>query len=120
MSDTGDLYQLLAKAWCKETAYHQKWDERCPAFNQCCVTALVVQDYLGGKILWADMDNDDRHYWNLLPDGTCIDLTEEQFVFLGTRNPMGTTGRKANRKSLLRAKNLRYRYEVLLNRMSRR
>ena len=114
-----DLQERFAKAWCKETAYHQEWDNKCPAYNQCCPTALVAQDYLGGDILWADLGNDDKHYWNLLPDGSWWDFTEEQFFFMGIPNPAGKKGRKANRKSLLRIKNVRQRYEILLNRISK-
>jgi hypothetical protein len=51
------------------------WTPDNPAFGQCAITALVLQDYLGGE-LWKDDDND--HYWNHDKFGD-IDLTREQF-----------------------------------------
>jgi len=52
------------------------WDPKSPAFGQCAVTALVVQDFIGGKIV-KDPEHD--HYWNVLNDGTEVDLSREQF-----------------------------------------
>jgi len=52
------------------------WKPESPAFGQCAVTALVVQDFVGGKII-KDPDHD--HYWNLADDGTEVDLSREQF-----------------------------------------
>jgi hypothetical protein len=48
------------------------------------VTALVLNDLLGGELLLAEVRNPDGsrqgvHYWNRLPDGREIDLTHEQF-----------------------------------------
>ena len=48
------------------------------------MTALVVQDMLGGELLLADVLNDDGsrqgvHYWNRLAGGLELDLTREQF-----------------------------------------
>ncbi|MCX6704849.1 MAG: hypothetical protein NT162_00725 [Candidatus Woesebacteria bacterium] len=54
-----------------------KWSSCLPAFGQCAVTALVVQDLFGGKIV-KDPDND--HYWNILDDGMEADLSREQFA----------------------------------------
>jgi hypothetical protein len=53
-----------------------KWSPDNPAFGQCAVTALVIQDYLGGEILYCKHYH---HYWNKLPDGTILDLTKVQF-----------------------------------------
>jgi hypothetical protein len=60
------------------------WSPENPAKGQCGVTALVVQDHLGGDLLLAEVLHADGsrqgvHYWNRLPDGTEIDLTREQF-----------------------------------------
>src|ERR1700710_337662 len=61
------------------------WSPENPAKGQCGVTALVVQEHLGGDLLLADVAHADGtrqgvHYWNRLPDGTELDLTREQFV----------------------------------------
>jgi hypothetical protein len=45
---------------------------------------LVVQDWLGGKVVKADAFRDGgrvgAHYWNLLPSGEEVDLTRDQFL----------------------------------------
>ncbi len=56
-----------------------------PSRGQCGPTALTIHDLLGGELLLAEVRRTDGsrqgvHYWNLLPDGTEIDLTREQFV----------------------------------------
>jgi hypothetical protein len=48
------------------------------------VTALVVNDFLGGDLMFADVVYSDgsaqgHHYWNRLGDGTEVDLTLHQF-----------------------------------------
>ena len=48
------------------------------------MTALVVQDLLGGNLILAEVHvngvKDGNHYWNRLPDGTEVDLTADQFL----------------------------------------
>ena len=44
-----ELYRRLTRAWSVETS--SKWRRDNPACGQCSVTALVVQDLLGGEIL---------------------------------------------------------------------
>jgi hypothetical protein len=50
----------------------------CP-HGQCAVTALVVQDHLGGALLRAEIPGRGSHYWNLIPAVGELDLTREQF-----------------------------------------
>lgn len=59
------------------------WSEANPARGQCGVTALVVQELLGGELLMAEVHHADGrrqgvHYWNRV-DGSELDLTREQF-----------------------------------------
>lgn len=74
------LKDVLLKSWGKDTAKGD-WLPEVPSLNQCAVTALVVQDYLGGDLLRCKLDDGDSHYWNRLPDGTEIDFTEDQFEY---------------------------------------
>jgi len=46
--------------------------------GQCAVTALVVQDLLGGDLIRAVIDGE-SHYWNMIPGVGEIDLTRWQF-----------------------------------------
>ena len=73
------LESILQKCWSKETCYppiQKNWSPKNPALGQCAVTALVIQDYLGGDLLYCKHIH---HYWNRLPDGKVIDLTKQQF-----------------------------------------
>ena len=42
------------------------------------MTALIVQDFLGGKLLCGEIGGVE-HYWNSLPDRGEVDLTRHQF-----------------------------------------
>ena len=60
------------------------WSPANPSRGQCGVTALIINDLLGGELLIADVLRTDGtrqgvHYWNQLPDGTELDLTRDQF-----------------------------------------
>jgi hypothetical protein len=73
------LADQLARAWSRETSYDPKgWSVKNPALGQCAVTALIVQDELGGE-LCSGMLGGVPHYWNRLPRGEEIDLTRHQF-----------------------------------------
>jgi hypothetical protein len=73
------LAWALREAWSAETSADEHWSPEQPSLGQCAVTALVVQDHLGGKLVRAEVDGV-SHYWNRLPDGTEIDLTRDQFA----------------------------------------
>ena len=60
------------------------WSEHNPSRGQCAVTALVVQDLLGGALLLAPVHHADGtrqgvHYWNRFDGGVELDLTRDQF-----------------------------------------
>jgi hypothetical protein len=116
------LHDALEHSWEADTCAEwerEKWSSCLPAFGQCAVTALVVQDFIGGKLV-KDPDND--HYWNILEDGTEVDLTREQFaegIILQakedrTREYMLTSERSINAKTLDRYNILRERVRKLL------
>ncbi len=73
------LAEVIQKAWGKDTCYPpiaKDWIQENPAFGQCAITALIVQDYYGGKLLYCEHNH---HYWNKLPNGKKVDLSESQF-----------------------------------------
>lgn len=78
-----ELQEMLRKCWTKGTSGQpSKWTPENPAWGQCGVTALVVQDFFGGKLLRGWIESEEyigSHYWNLLPNGREIDFTWEQF-----------------------------------------
>jgi hypothetical protein len=69
------LYVAMHDCWSVETG--GKWLSANPARGQCSVTALVVQDFLGGDILKTDVDGE-WHFYNRI-DGRRWDLTMRQF-----------------------------------------
>lgn len=79
MTDLDALYTALRKSWRQDTAVRpMKWLPHIPSTGQCAVTALVVQDYMGGDLLRV-INLGDSHYFNRLPDGHEVDFTRGQF-----------------------------------------
>ncbi len=77
----GNLYAILRKAWCKETAYpscQAEWVPSDPSYGQCAITAMLVYDMFGGTIHRIRFHGGSTHYFNKI-DGHYIDLTSEQF-----------------------------------------
>lgn len=76
-----DLYRILRKAWCKETAYptcQAEWVPSDPSYGQCAITAMLVHDMFGGSIHRIRVSGGGTHYFNQI-NGQYIDLTIEQF-----------------------------------------
>jgi len=111
--------KALRKSWSKETSYcPNEWNEKNPALGQCAVSALVANDYFGGKIIWAEVLSSDgqkiSHYFNSI-DGQEVDLTRSQFP-VGTIIPAGVEKKKgfaSTRKFMLSNENAKKRYELL-------
>ena len=78
--DIERLYRAVKMAWEEDTAAGE-WREEVPSMNQCAVTSLVVQDYLGGTLQRQLLNDGDSHYWNRLPNGMDVDMTAEQFNY---------------------------------------
>jgi len=116
------LKRVLEKSWSKETsADPKKWSSKNPAWGQCVVTALVVQDFFGGKLLKGIVriedieyiDNVWSHYWNQLPNGKERDLTRDQFP----KKTIMPQGDLAYRKYVLSYPNAVKRYKILKERV---
>jgi hypothetical protein len=122
---TAELQQAIRSSWSVETIwggddpdvlqFYIEQFEECPAKNQCLVTALVVQDYLGGYLI---RDGSRAHWYNQLPDGSFLDWTREQFGDdYEPRIPI-----RDDREQLLGSikPDLRSRYELLRDRVALR
>jgi len=70
-----DMRPLLRQAWSAGTS--TLWRPENPALGQCGVTALLVQDLLGGEILKTRI-SDAWHFYNRIA-GQRQDLTDSQF-----------------------------------------
>ncbi len=75
------LENALRKSWSKKTCYEkvqENWKKEIPETGQCAVTALIINDYLGGEIVRSDTNTGVSHFWNIV-DGVDVDLTKNQF-----------------------------------------
>ncbi|WLQ65500.1 YunG family protein [Streptomyces glycanivorans] len=82
-----DIEAAVRDSWGADTTtpvHRPDWDPGNPARDQCGVTALVVNDLLGGELIRGEVRVDgecvDFHWWNRLGAGLEIDLTREQFA----------------------------------------
>lgn len=82
-----DIEALIRSSWGPDTfppdVHNPVWDPANPARGHCIVTALVVNDLLGGVLVRGEVhvggERVDFHWWNRLPGGIEVDLTREQF-----------------------------------------
>ncbi|MFE3513789.1 hypothetical protein [Streptomyces sp. NPDC059166] len=81
-----DIEAAVRSSWDADTTtpeYRDRWNPGNPARDQCGVTAMVVNDLLGGELIRGEVLVDgvrvDYHWWNRLGMGVEIDLTREQF-----------------------------------------
>jgi hypothetical protein len=86
MPDLEVLRPILRASWGADTCDPhdlRDWRPDNPARGQCGVTALIVQEMLGGELVLGEVFVRDtrtgHHYWNRLPDGRDVDLTADQF-----------------------------------------
>jgi len=118
-----ELEKILKELWIKETSYFpEEWSGENPAWGQCAVSALVVNDYFGGEIIWAYATLPDgrklSHYFNLI-DGKEVDLTRSQYPE-GTVIPAGVKKSmdfSTTRGSILSNENTQKRYKLLRNKV---
>ncbi|MFE4690843.1 hypothetical protein ACFRH6_12375 [Streptomyces sp. NPDC056749] len=82
-----DIEAAVRDSWGADTTtpvHRPDWDPGNAARDQCGVTALVVNDLLGGELIRGEVRVDgervDFHWWNRLGAGLEIDLTREQFA----------------------------------------
>lgn len=105
------LKDSFEKSWSAESSFlPEQWNTNNPARGQCAVTALVVQDYLGGEIIKCDVTvDDDSHFYNKLPDGEIVDLTRIQF----TDGAKFENKKNVGREKILSHPGTQARYEIL-------
>ncbi|MFJ8544998.1 hypothetical protein ACIRFH_23780 [Streptomyces sp. NPDC093586] len=110
-----DIEKALRSGWGADTCAPEDvggWRPDNPARGQCGVTALIVNDLLGGELVRGEVRVEgelaDYHWWNRFA-GVEVDLTREQFgpeerVGPGTivERPPGPPGRCREQYELLR------------------
>lgn len=111
--------EALQNSWSAETSYQKAdWSPDNPALGQCVVSALVVQDYYGGDLIRFIVTGDSinqRHYCNLLSDGTLIDITRSQYKVPVSMSPepVELKGFRTVREKRLAEDDTNQRYERL-------
>jgi hypothetical protein len=112
--DLQALEEALESAWSAETSWDPAhWNSANPAWGQCAVTALLIQESFGG-ILLVSMVGGIQHYWNRLPNGREIDLTRQQF---GVNVSPDCPPESASREYVLSFPDTRRRYDMIRRRV---
>ncbi|MBB2988137.1 YunG family protein [Terracoccus luteus] len=106
------LTRALCESWNADTSAYPRWSPHTPSRGQCAVTALVVQDALGGDLERVTVDGQ-SHYYNRLLDGTELDLTRDQFAVWAPTTPETRT-----REYVLSYAPTTSRYELLKARVA--
>lgn len=107
-----EVTKIIELSFSKETCYQalkDKWNEENKSLGHCEITALVVNDFLGGKIMRC-MSETGSHYYNLI-NNEIIDLTVSQFKEL----PDYENSEERTREYLLSNIDTKNRYKMLLN-----
>ena len=86
------IVTTLKGCWSIHTS--SKWEKDNPANGQCPVTALVIQDNFGGRLLKTRVDGQ-WHFYNEI-DGVIYDFTDSQFA-----EPIEYEDQPASRKEVL-------------------
>lgn len=87
MTDLLTFARQLRFAFCRETSeLPDQWHAGNPSIGQCHVSAINLQEYFGGRIVygWAVTQALKPHagteyYWNVI-DGITVDITRDQFM----------------------------------------
>ena len=76
-----DYYDLLSTLWAADTCpprMRDSWRPENPTLGQCSITAFLMQDIYGGRVLGVPLKDGNFHCFNAV--GDCVfDLTSEQF-----------------------------------------
>ncbi|MCR5694178.1 MAG: hypothetical protein K6G89_04310 [Clostridia bacterium] len=76
-----DYYDILSIIWCEYTCaprLRPKWSMSDKTVGQCSITAFLMQDIYGGKVMGIPLKDGGFHCFNDV-DGCIFDLTSEQF-----------------------------------------
>jgi hypothetical protein len=76
MLDADRILETLRRSWSRQTS--TKWTAANPALGQCSVTALVLQDSFGGRLLKTRIEGG-WHFYNEI-GGEVFDFTSSQFA----------------------------------------
>jgi len=107
-----ELNNILKLSWSKETcvsSLKDYWNKDNSSLGQCAITSLIVNDFLGGKIMRC-MTSFGSHYYNMI-NNKIIDLAKEKFK---DESPNYDEGQERTREYLLSNEDTKERYLTLL------
>lgn len=110
-----ELQRIVEESWSVESCYPSSQQLRNrfnPSLGQCDVTALIVNDFMGGKIMQC-IFGEISHYFNLV-NGNIVDLTVNQF---NGEVPDYINSQERSREYLLSDTDTKDRYLILLNKV---
>jgi len=117
-----DIEGALRASWAADTCspddlHRAGWEPSNPAWGHCDITALLLNDLLGGDLMVAEVHLDGEghgfHWWNRLATGIEIDLTREQF-----RRGQVLAGARAVRRPARRPLRRHREYQLLRQRVA--
>ena len=109
-----EVCRIVSMSFCKETCYPdwvEMWDDDKKCLGQGAVAALVLNDFLGGKIMRCESEFG-SHYYNLIKN-EIVDITASQFE----TTPNYKTSIERTREYLLSNEDTKKRYKILLERV---
>ena len=115
--DIFELKEILKKSYTKDTCWpilREKWSVDNPTLGQGAITALLVNELYGGKIMRC-LVSYGGHYYNLIDD-KIVDLTKEQFL---GEIPGYNEGQERTREYLLSNEDTKNRYLLLKNNLEK-
>lgn len=109
-----ELYKMIELSYDRETCYpvlKEKWNNSNKALGHCAIVALIVNDFLGGKIMRC-MCETGSHYYNLI-NSEIVDFTASQFK----ETPDYCLSEERTREYLLQNDDTKKRYKILLEKV---
>ena len=109
-----DVFKIVSMSFSKDTCYPawaDRWNSNIKCLGQGAVAALVLNDFLGGKMMRC-MSEAGGHYYNLIGNDI-VDLTVSQF----NEMPDYENGEERTREYLLSNEDTKNRYKILLERV---
>ena len=76
-----DMFDILTSVWSIDTCtpcFQKYWSPENPTAGHCTITAFLMQEIYGGKVLGIPLKNGATHCFNAV-GGHVFDLTSEQF-----------------------------------------
>lgn len=112
------VVNAIRNSWDSETsASPDEWTIEAPALGQCVPSSLVAQDLLGGELERLATSREgvrETHYRNVLPDGSVLDISGDQYPEGQEFTPAPVDG--GVREYVLGNENTARRYRLLLDR----